>query len=784
MGSTGGNSSMLPTIGVAKRRGSMSHSTRSNLTALHGRKTVLRCGQSTQRVILKSSVACGSLSILIPSDHLAFRRQIKNTKLQSKVAGECREWLAEQGWPAPILADSGNGAHLLYRIDLPNDDASTKLLRSVLQAIADRMSDDRVDVDKGVYNAARICKLYGTLSAKGDATDERPHRISKILEVPDQLEVTSFELLDRLVERCGNQTKTSDQSQRTPNAGLTVFDLEAWLRHFNVPVQGDKPWRGGTLFNLTNCPFRPEEKDGGAWIARNADGDAFAGCHHNKCQDKKWPDFKRHFESKSDLTEQGLLIGSKSMAPLVWESHDDPDRLARLFVQQYCTHPDGLTLVYWISTFFRWNGTIWRPYPTDELKASLRKTVRDTFARLGIGSDKPVRKVSINVMANVLSALQDVLILPSSQDLPAWIGEQEPFPANEMIVATNGLIHLPSLMDGGDFLLPHSPMLFATAGVNFDVVRDAADPARWLAFLAELWPNDSQSIDTLQHWFGYCLTADASQQKILLIIGPKRSGKGTILRVLTELVGRSNVVAPTLSSLSQPFGLQSLLGMTVAMIGDARLSGRWDSSIITERLLTISGEDTITVERKYKEAITTKLKVRFIITSNELPRVVDASGAIVSRMLILRLTKSFFGKEETRLIERLLTELPGVFLWALEGRRKLQEQGYFIEPDSASTLRHDLEGIVSPVAEFVCEWCELGPLHEIPRAGLYQAYVAWCREKGHRRVEMDAVFGRNLHAVIPELETSQPRTADGGRERHYVGIDLKDGIRSKLRGLN
>ena len=96
-------------------------------------------------------------------------------------AEACRTWLAEQGWPAPILADSGNGAHLLYRIDLPNDAAALKLVGDCLKAVEFQFGDDLVSVDLKTGNAARIWKLYGTLAAKGDDTPDRPHRPSRMV---------------------------------------------------------------------------------------------------------------------------------------------------------------------------------------------------------------------------------------------------------------------------------------------------------------------------------------------------------------------------------------------------------------------------------------------------------------------------------------------------------------------------------------------------------------------------------------------------------------------------
>jgi hypothetical protein len=95
---------------------------------------------------------------------------------------QVRAELRADGWPDPIVGDSGNGAHLLYRIDLPANDSG--LIKQCLQALAFRFDDDRVKVDQAVFNPARIWKLYGSVSRKGDFLSDRPHRLARILEVP------------------------------------------------------------------------------------------------------------------------------------------------------------------------------------------------------------------------------------------------------------------------------------------------------------------------------------------------------------------------------------------------------------------------------------------------------------------------------------------------------------------------------------------------------------------------------------------------------------------------
>src|SRR5690606_33425381 len=100
-------------------------------------------------------------------------------------------------------------------------------------------------------------------------------------------------------------------------------------------------------------------------------------------------------------------------------------------------------------------------------------------------------------------------------------------------------------------------------------------------------PDDPEAIQTLQEWFGYVLTPWTALQKMLLLVGPKRSGKGTIGRILSAMLGAHNVAGPTLSSIGMNFGLSPLLGKLLAIISDARMSGRVDQAIVTERLLSI-----------------------------------------------------------------------------------------------------------------------------------------------------------------------------------------------------
>jgi hypothetical protein len=209
---------------------------------------------------------------------------------------ECRAWLREQGFPEPILADSGNGGHLLYQIDLANDDASGRLVTDFLKAVAAHFSDDRVKVDTAIYNPARIWKLYGSLARKGDNIAERPHRRSRILELPPALACVPGELLERLTGPA--PASASTPAITAPDAAAPVlekyrpvlgsspgdaFDVPAWLDKHGLVVSKTAPYEGGYKWILQCCPFNPTHTGGCAVVIQRPNGRIGFKCQHNSC---------------------------------------------------------------------------------------------------------------------------------------------------------------------------------------------------------------------------------------------------------------------------------------------------------------------------------------------------------------------------------------------------------------------------------------------------------------------------------------------------------------------
>lgn len=446
----------------------------------------------------------------------------------------------------------------------------------------------------------------------------------------------------------------------------------------------------------------------------------------------------------------------------------DPMPSARALLADGFTS-DGLrTMHHYRGTFWCWDGACYRDADADSMHAQIWDFLDDA-KRYGKDGELLPFQPNRSAVENVASAFKAVCNLPGNVEAPAWLGDDKgkPMPS-ELLPVQNGLLHLPS----GRLTAP-SPAFFCLNASSVPFNPDAAAPTQWLRFLNLIWPDDRQSIDALQDIFGYLLSPDTSHQKIPLIVGPKRSGKGTIARVLTALLGQDSVTAPTLASLATNFGLSPLIGKSVAIIGDARLSGKADQSAIAERLLSISGEDSITIDRKFQAAWTGRLSVRFVIMSNELPRLSDASGALASRFLVLTMTNSFYGKEDRRLGNRLLTELPGILNWARDGYMRLRKRGYFLPPESAQEAVEELEALGSPIAAFVKERCTVAPGQRCPAEDVFNAWKAWCEANGRREAGTVQSFGRDLRAAVTGLRVSQPRIG-GFQVRHYDGIALQD----------
>ena len=461
----------------------------------------------------------------------------------------------------------------------------------------------------------------------------------------------------------------------------------------------------------------------------------------------------------------------------------NPKRMAQLVLQHKYRHADHPTILYWRETWWTWKHAQWNVTDTVAVRNAITLVAEREFELLWARElaafyknnsdpkpeDAPTLKpVTQSFIVNVLGSLQAHARIDDAEQ-PCWLGVQPaPFPPDCTVPTRTALVSI-----GSGAHVDITPRFFSPYRLDFDYQPDAPEPAEWLKFLESLFGSDTESIELLQEWFGYCLTPDISQHKILLLTGPPRSGKGVIARTLYRLMGGAeNVRWPTLASMSEHFGLQSLIGCPLAIFGDVRLDAKTEKkAVIVERLLTISGGDSINIPRKGISDWVGALIVRFLMISNETPWLTDASTAFANRCIAIRTTRSFLGREDRGLENRF--EMPGVFNWSIMGWKRLRDRGHFVQPASGTKTVGALRQQSSPISTFVDEVLEVDPqLDTIPKgASTYRepqeyvrhAWEIWCQRNGHTKSGNKSTLSitHNLDSILPNVAADRTTKIKG-----------------------
>jgi len=192
---------------------------------------------------------------------------------------------------------------------------------------------------------------------------------------------------------------------------------------------------------------------------------------------------------------------------------------------------------------------------------------------------------------------------------------------------------------------------------------------------------------------------------------------------------------------------------------------------VVEELLAISGEDPRSIQRKYLPSYDSPIPVRFLVLTNELPKLEDASGALSSRFVILQMKQTFYGREDLGLQARLEAENSGILNWGLIGWDRLRARGFFEQPESSKEIVREFEEMGSPISAFLKERCIEGPACEVERSAAWEAWQAWCREQGRDYPGVLATFGRNLRAAMPRIR-ERTKVSNGKKVRMWVGFRL------------
>jgi hypothetical protein len=646
--------------------------------------------------------------------------------------------LSTAGWPEPLVADSGNGAHLLYRIELANEPDKVELLKSVLKTLNDRHQVHRdgitLEVDTKVFNPSRISKVYGTWARKGDSTLDRPHRLTRILSVPKSVQIVSEELLRKLVQaeeeqdpQCGAKPSLFAKGNADGGKADCRLDLGAYLDRYGIQVRKTKEHGGAELFILDRCLFDPSHAGGEAAIGQAADGKLFYQCFHNSCRGRTWAEARQVISGDEKLTE--FMKGGTGFSP---HRLDDQAIISRI-QELNCRHA-----VIMVGGHCHILNEIWDP---------LFKRKDITFSRvqdfLNYYSNEKVFSYSDNGRPKLVSIGKIWMESPERKQYRGITFS----PGEEIPDHYNLFRGFGCEPKEGDWSLFKSHLFDVICGGNQEVYFYL------LAWMAQLFQNPGGERPGTS----------------IVLRGKRGSGKGCFVSTLGKIVGPHFLPVISGSHVTGRFNLHMKDALLV-YADEAVWGGDKAAEGVLKGMIT---EELIAIEPKGKDVFTVKNHVRLIISSNE-DWVVPAGGQerrfVVLDVKDIRIgDHDYFaairlqmenGGKEAMLYDLLDLDILGVNLRDIPRTEALYDQ---VTLSMTTVQQFWLErlraGTLSPDSD---EWDG-----EVVTSSLYGQYLEFAKAMGDRYPMIDRNFTKEIRRMVhPGVVHRERRVM--GRKQHWI----------------
>ena len=640
-----------------------------------------------------------------PSGTSATREQLNAAR---QIITDIQFDLDLEGWPEPVVALSGNGYHLIYKIDLPNDQESAELVKAVLKTLADRYSSDAVQVDQSVWNAARITKLYGTVANKGDHTAATPHRLSRVLSTPKTLHAVTAEQLRALVP------------ERDPLAALAAaqpswdggsFDLEAFIED-GLKIEYERDIHDGrTRYKLSHCPFNSDHGRGEAAIFQDPSGKLGFKCFHDSCADKSWRDVRELVQSDT------LYAGSAELCGELPEAFTDT-RVAEFFARSFS---DRCRWCPEMGKYLLYDGTRWTtgtpggPYPL------FKKMLNNLYGHVRSLADGAQRQTAIKALATLEGHRKQQTVLDAAAVVPEMIIGQEQLDADPMrLNCRNGTVDLCT----GE-LCSHSSYDLITRLVNIDFDPTASCPT-FLNFLGRVMDGNQGLIDYLQRFVGYCLTGKTSEQVLVFMHGHGANGKTTFANVLEWLLG--DFAATAGADLLMHRDGRGATNDLAALRGRrlVKVSEFDDGERLAEaQIKTLTGGDRINCRFLYQEFFEYTPQFKILLLGNYKPKIRGRDYGIWRRIHLVPFAVTIPESDrDPDLADKLRVELPGILAWAVCGCLEWQRVG-LAPPAEVQNAVEDYKAAEDVFGEWLQDCCDLGAQYRASASELLNSFVGF-----------------------------------------------------------
>lgn len=395
------------------------------------------------------------------------------------------------------------------------------------------------------------------------------------------------------------------------------------------------------------------------------------------------------------------------------------NKLARKIAKGLALGPDG--------EFWKYDNGVFRPAPDEVTKRMVEK--------LG----NRYRRTQVATVEDVLRSIG----MPKLSDAP------EPGKWEPLINLRNGMYNWQTKE-----LLPHSPEYKSTVQLPITYDEDAKCPeyTKWLNDVLE-W----DAVDLVWEATGYMLMTGNPLQKAFLLQGPEGTGKSTKLRVDETLLGRENITSQSLKNLSENrFAAASLFMKQANILGDIDAAYMRESSLF----LAITGGDTFTAERKYRDGFEFRPFAKMVFSANKTWLSANDTGAYFRRWVILPFHKKL---DRTQKFDesKLHAEAAGIFNYAMGSLRELWMRGEFDVTGSAREALEEFERDSDPLRFWLSEDKAImvdrgNESLRSNRTQLHTQYMLWCDQNGYkdRAVRNSGEFYKSLKALGYDFKES------------------------------
>jgi phage/plasmid-associated DNA primase len=557
-------------------------------------------------------------------------RDSEHAEALEEAATFARRMTDDFGWPEPVYCDSGNGAHLQYRIDLPNEKDSTELVKKTLVALDHIFNHPRLNIDSSTNDPNRIAKLYGTMVRKGEEVDDRHHRQSRIITVPDELVVLAKEQMEELV-KLHEAAVGPVEAEPQPYSGLPgmIDDMGVWLEGHGLTWKKTKGSEvGGTIYVLDDCPGCHDQK-GSCQVTKfkpPKDGQ-HAKCHHSSCPVKNWqslraivePEFKakpqqprqerdQNRRARPEMPELDLediaipeTRGKGDDAETAWKF--SPSRAADSIIQRFdiITTEDNKIWVYrdgyysaewWVQIVDLVNniaGDIFLVRMEKELEAKVRSKTR---AKEEIFNNNPY-----------LACVKNCTI-----DLLAGVGRE----------------HSPE-----DYLTDQLP-------ITYDPTKPCHE---FIKYLESITPNAIDRLTLVDYLVTMLIRRPFPY--VLFLLGLGRNGKGVYEDIMNALFGIKNVRQIPPAELSKNTFAKGYIQNARASVASEEEGDEGKMVIGTSFMKQASGKGVIDTDVKNKDRKQFLAVCQFVVFSNTMPFIKDQSMGWIERFIKIDLPYIF-----------------------------------------------------------------------------------------------------------------------------------------------